>query len=187
MPENRDPSASGASAPGPLIRLGRIRRAHGIRGGLRLEYFGEDPLDLKGMRGVCLEPPDGGAPVPAKVLKVKISPPGALVALEGVGSRTEAERLQGFFVSAPRASLPPPAEDEIYQADLIGLPVLASDGRLLGTADGFPDHGGTQLMQVATPGGKTILIPWTDGYISEADPEAGRVVVADAPGLLDQD
>jgi 16S rRNA processing protein RimM len=154
---------------------------------LRLEYFGEDPRDLIGMRGIVLEPPSGGAPVPAKAIKVKISPPGALVALEGVGSRTEAERLQGFFVSAPRESLPPPAEDEIYQADLIGLQVVTTDGRLLGTADGFPDHGGTQLMTVATPEGKTLLIPWTDGYISEADPEAGRVVVLDAPGLLDQD
>jgi 16S rRNA processing protein RimM len=150
-----------------------------------VEYFGEDPLLLKGLAELFLEPPDGSEPVPARAEKVKPSHPGVLVSLRGLSSRTEAERLQGFFLSAPREALPPPAEDELYQADLLGLPVYTSGGALIGEVDGFPDFGGSPLMSVRGPKGP-VLIPWTEGYIREADPEAGRVVVEDAPGLLDQ-
>lgn len=168
------------------MRLGRIRRAHGIRGQLRAEYFGEDPGLLSRLTETFLEPPDGSGAFPVKVLKANISAPGVLLTLEGTADRTAAEALQGFFVSVPRSALPPPAEDELYQADLLGLPVSLSDGRLLGEAIGFADFGGTQLLEVKAPDGATLLIPWTDEYIREASPEDGRVVVEDAPGLLDQ-
>jgi 16S rRNA processing protein RimM len=169
-----------------LVRLGLVRRAHGICGGLRVEYFGEDPLCLPDLAGVVLEPPDGGTPRPARVLRVKVSPPGVILALDGVRDREAAERLRGFRVSAPRGSLPPPAEDEFYQADLIGLPVMATDGRSLGRVAGFADFGGTPNMEVLTPSGATVMIPWTGDFIREAGPEEGRVLVEDAPGLLDQ-
>lgn len=169
------------------MRLGLIRRAHGIRGGVRVEYFGEDPLELPRLSGTVLEPPGGGDPVPAEILKVKLSPPGIIVSLGGIGSRDAAELLRGFYLSAPRGSLPPPGEDELYQADLIGLAVRLTDGTEIGWVSGFSDFGGAPNLEVETPSGGTLMIPWTETYIAEADPEEGRVTVKDAPGLLDQD
>jgi 16S rRNA processing protein RimM len=163
-----------------------VRRAHGVRGGLRVEYFGEDPLLLPGLAGLRLEPPDGGPPVPARALKVTPSPPGVIVFLEGVEGRDAAERLRGSFVSAPRSSLPEPAEDELYQTDLLGLPVRLEDGTHLGEAEGFAEAGGTPLLRVRTPEGGSLLVPWTGEYILEDDPGRGSLTVRDAPGLLDQ-
>jgi 16S rRNA processing protein RimM len=152
-----------------------------------VEYFGEDPLILPRLAGICLEPPSGpGPPVPARVARVRVSPPGILVSLEGLTSREEAERFRGFFLSAPRASLPEPAEDELYQADVIGLPVVTEGGRELGTAAGFLEGGGAPLLAILTPAGGSLHVPWAEGYVLEAD-TAGRVVVADVPGLLDED
>ncbi|MDR1313028.1 MAG: ribosome maturation factor RimM [Deltaproteobacteria bacterium] len=170
-----------------MIRLGRVRRPHGIQGELRVEFYGEEPMRLPSVNRLCLEAPDGDGLVPASVIAVKPSPPGILVKLKGVDSRTKAESLQNFYISVPRSSLPPPEEDELYQADLLGLPVVSVDGRSLGTVESFADYGGPPVMTVSSPSGGSFAIPWADGFIREGGPEEGRVVVEDVPGLLDQD
>ena len=49
-----------------------------------------------------------------------------------VADRTAAEELRGAVILAARADLPPPAEDEIYLADLEGCTV--EDDVLIGNA-----------------------------------------------------
>jgi 16S rRNA processing protein RimM len=180
-PSKKDPRSEA------LLRLGVIRRSHGIRGGLRVEYFGEDPLDLLDLKEVFLESPDGKGRARVRVTKVTVSPPGILVALGKVSTRTDADRLKGFFLSAPRKDFPEPEDDEFYQADLLGLPVLTRDGTLVGEVESFPEFGGTPLMSVRKTAGGSLIVPWTEEFIMEADTGSGRVVIDDVPGLLDQD
>ena len=46
----------------------------------------------------------------------------------GVGDRDAAERLTNLKLFVPRERLPPPAADEFYHADLIGLSAMTADG-----------------------------------------------------------
>ena len=46
-------------------------------------------------------------------------------------------------------------------------------------------HGGAQdLLTVRTPDGREALVPFVKALVPEVDPVAGRVVIADRPGLV---
>ncbi len=100
--------------------------------------------------------------------------------------RNAAEALKGTELFVPRARLPEPEEDEVYVHDLIGLPVVLKDGTPLGEIVDVADYGAGDLIDVRVAGRKdTVLIPFADGYVVEAD---GEKVVIDLPeGYLDNE
>jgi 16S rRNA processing protein RimM len=89
--------------------------------------------------------------------------------LSGVATREEAEALKGTRLYAPRDRLPPLAEDEFYHADLIGLEVRDTGGAVLGTVKAVHDHGAGDLLEVARPGGETVLLPFTRAAVPTVD------------------
>jgi 16S rRNA processing protein RimM len=81
-----------------------------------------------------------------------------LVALEGVGDRTAAEALRGARVLVPATDLPPPAADEFYYHEMVGVRVETTDGRALGAiAETFST--GTNDVWVVRDGTHEHLIP----------------------------
>jgi 16S rRNA processing protein RimM len=46
-------------------------------------------------------------------------------------------------------------------------------------------HGGAQdLLAIRTPDGRDTLVPFVAALVPEVDLDAGRVIVADRPGLV---
>jgi 16S rRNA processing protein RimM len=92
--------------------------------------------------------------------------------------------LRGTELFVPRERLPEPEEDEVYVHDLIGLPVDLADGTRLGLVVDVADYGAGDLIDVKIEGRKdTVLIPFADQYVLEAD---GTRLVVDLPeGFLD--
>jgi 16S rRNA processing protein RimM len=85
----------------------------------------------------------------------------------------------------PRAALPPPAEDEYYHADLIGLDAALLDGTLLGHVRAVHDFGGGDTLEIVRPQGPPAMVPFTRAVVPVVDLAAGRLVVDPPPGLLD--
>ena len=159
------------------IVVGRLAGAFGVRGEVRLKSFCEDPAAIAGY--APLYAPDGRA-FPS--LRLTGQAAGALTArLDGVGTREEAEALRGTDLLADRDRLPPPAEDEFYHADLVGLPVLDGAGAALGSVRAVLNHGAGDILEVAGPGG-TLLIPFTLRAVPVVD-IPGRRIVADPPDV----
>jgi 16S rRNA processing protein RimM len=104
---------------------------------------------------------------------------------QGVDSISDAEKLAGAEVSIPfeeRAELP---EDEVYQSDLIGCQVIDVTGRALGVVSDFQETGGTPLLEVKTPRGRELLIPFANSICTKIDLEQRQIVVNPPDGLLD--
>ncbi len=99
---------------------------------------------------------------------------GAVVKLEGVSSREEAERLVGLRLSVDRTDLPALGEQETYLADLVGMQVLDAAGKRLGVVVAL-EEGGTQDFLVVEESGRQELWPATPELIASIDP-AGRTV-----------
>src|SRR6267142_1465719 len=73
---------------------------------------------------------------------------GHLVAqFRGVGDRNTAERLANLRLFVPRERLPPPAAEEFYHADLIGLSAVATDGTEIGTVVAIHDFGAGDILE----------------------------------------
>lgn len=167
------------AAEAPIL-MATIGAPHGIRGGVKLNVFAEDPLGLRRYNPFQTE--DGRT---LKLASVKRIGKAIVATIDGVADRNAAETLRGTDLFVPRARLPRPAEDEFYYVDLIGLEARLEDGTLLGTIRGVFDFGAGDMLDVAGP--KAVLIPFTDAVVPTVDIAGGVVTVVAIPGLLDDE
>jgi 16S rRNA processing protein RimM len=166
------------------VVLGVITGPHGIRGEVKLKSFTADPKNIAAYGPVGL----GDTGRSARIRSLKPQGPLFIAALEGVTDRNTAEALKGVELHVPRAALPKAAAGELYQSDLIGLPVYLLDGAAFGTAIGFPNYGAGDLLEIAVPGRRqTVLVPFVAAMVPVADPAAGRIVIDPPEGLLDDE
>jgi len=173
-------------AAGDRLEVGRIVKAHGIRGEVvveavtnRAERFsagavlyagagpGERPLPVRRAT------PQGGRDAAGRMAR-----PRWIVAFEGVDDRNEAERLRGTVLTGDR---PGPGDagdgDELWVHELIGSELVDPAGRVLGRVAAVEANPASDLL-VLEDGG---LVPMV--FVVEAS--AGRVVVDPPAGLLD--
>jgi 16S rRNA processing protein RimM len=161
----------------PLVPIGYVLRAHGVRGLVRVHAESDSIASLTRIT------------VGERELRVVRATPERgdwLVQLEGVTDRDQAEALRGQPVRARREELPPTDGGELYVADLLGCAVVDTAGAALGTISGtFP--GGAHEILVVTDGAREALIPFVEPIIVSVDVEARRVVCDPPPGLINLD
>lgn len=165
--------------------LGRVAGAHGLRGQLRVSFFGDGVANLDRVPEVVLAP---GADAPAVARhEVARATPGrsgeVRVSLVGVRTRDQAEALRGLLVLADPAHLVPLAEGEHYWFELIGCEVVDEGGERLGRVRELWDTGAHDVLVVERPGGADLLIPAAQEWLRAVDPEARRVVIQVQPGF----
>jgi 16S rRNA processing protein RimM len=147
-----------------------------VRGALKVRPESADPAALSTYAQWWLRT-KGGIWTPYRVRDVRAQS-GMLVAqFTEVGSREQAALLRGAEVGLPRDVLPPPGQDEYYQADLIGMAVMNREGVTLGVIVGFADSGAHPIVRVAGAAGVERLIPWVPQFVNAVDVTARRIDV----------
>jgi 16S rRNA processing protein RimM len=149
--------------------------------------YGSDPARrLSGSRAGLLPPEPGAEPRPLKGLSGKIVPSGLIAKIRGCSDREAAAALKGSELALDRADLPEPEEDEFYLADLLRLEVRTVSGRELGRVERFLETGaGGVVLVIVDVMGRERMVPFSEEHVPEVDLAAGRLSVADSPGLLD--
>jgi 16S rRNA processing protein RimM len=104
---------------------------------------------------------------------------GALGArLSGVTTKEQADALRGTLLYADRDRLPTLPDDEFYHADLIGLDVVDTGGKGLGTIRAIHNHGAGDILEILGEGRRQpLLLPFTMAVVPTVDLAARRVVV----------
>ncbi len=163
------------------ICVGAIAGAFGVRGEVRLKSFTAVPEAIGDYGPLSTE--DG-----TRHFTVAITrgiPGGFAARLDGVATREAAEALRGTRLFAPRDALPSLPDDEFYHADLIGLAVHDTGGRLLGRVTAVHNHGAGDLLEIAGPGLKTpALLPFTKAAVPTVDLGLGRIVADPPEGIF---
>ena len=176
------------SAPALMI-VGRVRKAHGIRGELLVEPITDAPdaVFVSGRRlfaGTATgDPsPDGQE---LHITAVRQHMESVRLTITEVRDRSAAELWRGRFLLAPQDELPPPADDEVYLHELPGMQVVHVDGRALGeVVDTYDLPQGMMLDVRPVNGGPTYFVPWSDEILVNVD-ETLRVITVNPPeGLL---
>lgn len=172
----------------PLVIVGRIRRAHGIRGEVLVEVQTETPdaIFAPGAR-VFVGDARGDAPRQARALHVEDALPFKdvlRVTFAEIPDRTEAERWRDRYLLVPQEELEPPGEDEVFVHQLAGLELVLPGGEPVGRVLGTFDVAGRLLLEVQRTGG-TVLIPYEAPFVEAVDLEGKRLVMALPEGLLD--
>jgi 16S rRNA processing protein RimM len=166
---------SGPAGPvKPSVVLGRIAGPFGVRGWVKVRSYTEPAEGILGYRNWYVSVPGAG---PRKLSPVEGRLHGGLVVarLAGIDDRDAAAALVDCEVSVPRGDLPPTGERQYYMADLEGLEVLTTEGRLLGRLDHFVETGANPVMVVM--GERERWLPLVPRCLKEVDLAAGRIVV----------
>jgi len=118
----------------PTLVVGYVARPHGTSGELAVRTFDPGSEALAGVERLRLRSADG-AESEYRLVSVRPGPKGPLLSLDSVETRTAAEALQGATVLVYRTDLPPPAEGEYFQGDLVGLRAVSPSGEALGRVE----------------------------------------------------
>jgi 16S rRNA processing protein RimM len=178
-----------ASAPPHLVIVGRVRKAHGIRGDLVVEPISDEPdaIFASGRR-VFAGTATGDPAKDGKTLTITSVSPfkgGYIVHFDEIPDRTAADTWRERYLLVPADELEPLAEDEVYIHELPGMRVVLENGEDVGVVDATYELPQGLTLDVKRPtGGSTVLIPF-DRVVTRLDRET-KVITIDPPaGLLD--
>jgi 16S rRNA processing protein RimM len=172
-------------AYGPLrLVVGRIGRAHGLRGDVAVEVRTDDP-DLRFAPGSVLltDPPEVG---PLTVESAKLHSGRLLLRFAGVADRTPAEALAGtLLVIDVDPDARPEDPEEFYDHQLVGLAVRTVAGADVGEVSDVLHLPVQDVLAVRRPDGSESLVPFVSEIVPVVDLDAGHVLVDPPPGLLE--
>ena len=178
----------GAPAPELLI-VGRLRKAHGIKGALVVQPMTDAPAAVfaAGRRLVVGTP--NGEPDPAGrtlvVESARAQPDGSLIVqFEGIADRTEAERWRDRYLLADANELEPPAAGEVYIHELTGMRVERPDGQSLGTVADVLELPQGLALEI-TNGPRSALLPFHAEFVRHVDRAARRIIAVPPNGLFE--
>ncbi|HXY29717.1 MAG TPA: ribosome maturation factor RimM [Gemmatimonadaceae bacterium] len=172
-----------------MMIVGRLLRAHGIRGELIVEPITSEPAAVFAVGRRLFAGDSDGDPLPGElVLTVRTArerPNGTLIVLfDEIDDRTEAERWQNRHLLAPASELTPPGEGEVYVHELVGMRALLEDGGVIGEVTGVLELPQGLALEIERSGAPVIL-PFHEAFIRRVDREGRSIVVAPPEGLLD--
>lgn len=165
------------------LAVGRIGRAHGVRGEVSVDVSTDDPgVRFAPGSSLATDRPGLG---PLTVESVRPHTGRLLVRFAGVGDRTAAEALRGALLLVDAADIPPSADpDEFHDQQLIGLRAVTAGGTEIGEVVDV-EHPGQDLLVIRRGDGGDALVPFVRALVPEVDVPGGRIVIAPPPGLLE--
>jgi 16S rRNA processing protein RimM len=168
--------------------VGRVIRAHGIRGEVAVEVHTDDPAERFANGSVLkTDPPSAG---PLTVAATRWNTGRLLVSFAGVSDRTDAEALRGVWLTVDAAEVTGErSEDGVYHdSQLAGLTVVTTGGEMVGIVTEVRHHGQDLLVvepAAGSPRRGEILVPFVAQIAVEVDMTAKRLVIDPPAGLLD--
>jgi len=183
-----------------LVVVGRIGRAHGLRGEVSIDVRTDEPetrfapgsvlLTDTGRAGSARANANAAKPmaIPATltVESVRWHSSRLLVRFEGFADRTAAENIQGISLNVDVDPTHRPADDdEFYDVELENMMVVDDTGASVGTVVEVLHLPGQDLLAVKRVDGVEILIPFVAELVPTIDRESRVIVVHDPGGLLD--
>ena len=159
----------------PPLPIGKVVRAHGLKGQLKVAPYGETLSSLSAgeMITACLA---DGTSLQLTIVEARPHQKAFLLLSREVSTVDEARDLVGAELCVPESRLPPTAPDEFYWYQLIGLEVASVDGQQLGTLQEILETGSNDVY-VVRRGDEEILIPATEEVVREVDLQRRLMIV----------
>lgn len=177
---------------GPTAVVGRVRRAHGIKGEVvvALQTDAPDAIFAPGAR-LFIGTADGdlaadaaGAPRECVIASARDFQDGLLVRFEGVADRTAADLWRGRTLLLPFDELDEPEDGELWAHELEGMRAFDTHGAPIGTVTSYYELPQGLVLVIDTARGPRD-VPFNDAFVVNFDRDA-RTLTLDVPdGLLE--
>jgi 16S rRNA processing protein RimM len=167
----------------PLILVGQVGGAFGVKGEVRITTFTETPQALLNYRDLKRE--DGS--IGLTLLSGRPAKAGLVARVKEIATPEQADALRGLRLYIPREALPEPDEDEFYLADLIGLEARDPSGAVVGRIRAVQNFGAGDLLEIEpAQQGPSWWLAFTRETVPEVRLAEGRIVVVRPAETSDQ-
>jgi len=163
--------------------VGRIARAHGIRGQVIVNLETDFPEE-RFQPGAELFVERAGHVEPLTITTVRFQGERPVIGLRGVETMNDAEALAGHELRVPVERLASLPDGVFYRHDLIGCRVATTRGEAIGVVSDVEGTMSGSRLVVEGPEGE-VLIPLAAEICTTIDPAAKRIVIDPPDGLID--
>lgn len=165
------------------VVIGRIGKAHGIRGDVTVEVR-TDEVERRFAIGTTLLSTHA---TPLVIADARDHSGRLLLRFVGIDDRNGAEALRGTMLEADIDPTEKPTdEDEYYDRQLVGLAAVRVNGEVLGAVSEVVHLPGHDLLAITTPMRGEVLVPFVHEIVIEVDLLESRVII-DPPGGMFED
>lgn len=175
--------------PGTMqLRVARLTKAHGLKGGIKLELYTDDPA-RRFTPGATFDLQVPTASIwhgkQLTLAELRWYNGHAVAFFEGVADRTAAEGLVKaiLWVDQDAAELPEET-DAWYDHQLVGLRAMR-DGAQVGVVARV-DHLPAQDLLAITADGREVLVPFVSAIVPSVDIAAGTITLTPPAGLFEE-
>jgi 16S rRNA processing protein RimM len=166
------------------VVVGRIAKAHGIRGELAVDVRTDSPDERFRVGAAVTTRLRDGSTRDLTIAAAREHSGRLLVRFEEVPTRDVAETLRGALLLADTDTLPPTGDpDEFYDHELAGLRAELADGTILGKVVEIVHSPAGELLELDVEG-REVLVPFVHAIVPTVDIAGGRVVLDPPEGLL---
>lgn len=170
------------------MRVGRLLKAHGLKGAIKLELYTDSPNE-RFVPGAVFElqvpeeSPWFGKTVTVTELRWYNQAP--VLFLEGITDRTGAESLiKAILLIDAETEKLPDEPDAWYDHQLVGLKALR-DGVEVGQVVRV-EHFPAQDLLIIKAGDREVMLPFVKAIVPAVDIKAGTVTVTPPTGLFEE-
>ena len=182
------PISSHSPSSKTQLRVGRLTKAHGLKGAIKVELYTDDP-EHRFTPGATfqLQVPTG-SPWHGKnleLIELKWYNSHAVAFFKDVPDRSAAEALVKAILWVEQDPTELPVEDDAwYDHQLVGLSVIR-DGVKVGVLSRVDHNPAQDLLFVTTDSGD-VLVPFVKAFVPAVDITAGTITVTPPPGLFEE-
>jgi 16S rRNA processing protein RimM len=160
-----------------ILHIGQIGRPHGLNGEIKVKVISSDPERFDNLGECLLVSRDEKSSRPVTIEYARPGGSQIIVKLHGIVERSQAEPLNGCFLSVPRDKAMPLQQDQWFICELIGCQVVDDRQGDLGTLKEIIQSGCAQdIFVVSAPGQPDLLFPGLKSILLQVDP--GRLHIA---------
>ena len=166
-----------------LLVVGRIGRAHGVRGDLFVEVRTDEP-EMRFAVGSQLKTENDQS---LTIASSKWHSGRLVVHFSGYDDRTSAESLRGIELSVDvDPSVLPDDPDEFYDHQLVGLSVKLESGEFVGTVTEVLHLPHQDHLAIIRPDESEVLVPFVTQFVPHVDISTGTLIITPPSGLLNE-
>jgi len=166
-----------------FVLVGRIARAHGIRGQVIVNPE-TDFVEARFRPGAVLQVRRAGVVQPLRVTTMRVHKGRPIIGVDSVETMNDAEELAGLELRVPPGELEPLPPGTYYRHDLVGCLVETRGGDVVGEVTAVEGDMGSSRLVLRSAGGE-VLIPLAQAICVNIDTAARRIVIDPPEGLLD--
>ncbi len=168
-----------------LFPIGKVVKPHGVKGKMKVEYFGDDLRRFSSYREIFIEN-ETGRLESYEILEVIPQPPRLILRLRGIEKIEEIEPLIGKKILIKREALPELEAGEYYWADLLEMEVETQEGKRLGKLKRIFPTGAHDVYVIEGRRGE-IFLPAIEGVIQSINVKKRVMKVARMEGLWENE